>query len=158
RQSSGNGTDRGFSTRVRDRSHRFLFPLRGLALALSIAAAAACKEQGTIQVHKITFRGVQSVDEDQLAKALATHESSKLPWGKKNNFNRSRFDADLARIRAFYADRGYPDARVASFDVKLNKAQTAVDVTLTISEGQPVILGALDFVGFDVIPPDHLQA
>ena len=73
----------------------------------------------------------------------------------KTYFDRSRFDADLQRIQAFYADRGYPDARVTGFDVKLNHKQDEVDVTVTIAEGEPVKVASIDFGGFDVIPPDH---
>src|SRR5215472_8900357 len=123
-------------------------------VALAIAASA-CKEEGTITVHSLKFVGVKSVDESKLAAALATHASSKLPWGKKAYFDRSRFDADLKRVQAFYADRGFPDARVTGFDVKLNDKQDRVDITLTIAEGDPIKLVAIDFVGFDVIPPDH---
>ena len=94
----------------------------------------------------------ESRRESELKKALATQTSSKLPWGKKRYFDRSRFDADLARLRAFYADRGYPDARVTSFDVKLNNEQDAVDLTVTISEGEPVTVAAVNFIGFDAIP------
>lgn len=124
-------------------------------LVLSLVIGG-CKEEGTISVHSLKFKGVQGVDESKLRSALATRTSSKLPWGKKNYFDRTRFDADLKRIQAFYADRGYPDARVTAFDVKLNGKQDAVDVTLTITEGAPVRVAAIDFVGFDVIPPDHL--
>src|SRR4029079_15910528 len=106
-------------------------------------AAVGCKEEGTIEVHSLTFKGTKAVDTSKLADALATRRSSKLPWGRKAYFDRSRFDADLQRIQAYYADRGYPDARVTGFDVKLNKKQDAVDVTLTIDEGQPVKGGAL---------------
>jgi outer membrane protein assembly complex protein YaeT len=126
-------------------------------VALSVVASA-CNDQGTIQVHKLAFNGVKAIDEVKLKNALATRESSKLPWGKKNYFDRSRFDADLKRIEAFYADRGYPDARVTGFDVKLNDEQDAADVTVNISEGEPVKVAAVDFVGFDVIPPAHLDA
>src|ERR1041384_4159411 len=128
-----------------------------LALAALIAIASACKEEGTIKVHSLKFVGVKAVDQSRLKDALATHQSSKLPWGKKAYFDRSRFDADLKRIQAFYNDRGYPDARVTGFDVKLNDKQDQVDITLTIAEGDPVKLAAIDFVGFDVIPPDHLN-
>ena len=131
---------------------RFVFVLGVIA-----ASAAACKEEGTITVHSLTFIGVKSVDSSRLQAALATQASSKLPWGKKAYFDRSRFDADLKRVQAFYADRGFPDARVTAFDVKLNDKQDQVDVTLTIAEGDPIKLVAIDFVGFDVIPPDHLD-
>jgi outer membrane protein insertion porin family/translocation and assembly module TamA len=128
-----------------------------LLLVLTLAAAA-CNEEGSIKVHKIAFKGVAHVDQSRLKGALATRESSILPWGKKNYFDRSRFDADLKRISAFYADRGFPDARVTGFDVKMNAKQTAVDVTVTIDEGAPVKVAAVTFVGFDVIPPQHLAA
>lgn len=134
-----------------------------LTVVLLAAATAACKEGGTVTVHSLTFKGVQGVDEARLRSALATRENTKvpvvgwqLPWGKKNGFDRGRFDADLKRIEAFYADSGYPEARVTDFDVQLNGTQDAVDVTLTVDEGQPVAVRSLEFHGFDVIPPDHL--
>lgn len=129
------------------------------------ACTVACKEGGTVSVHLLAFKGVQRVDVARLKGALATHENAQvpvvgwqLPWGKKNEFDRTRFDADLKRIEAFYSDRGYPDARVTDVDVKLNRKQDAVDVTLTIDEGQPVKVAAVDFRGFEVVPGDHLAA
>src|SRR3954451_4042939 len=114
-------------------------------VVLSIAASG-CKEEGTIRVSNINFNGVKAVDVSKLRNALATRQSSKLPWGKKNYFDRGRFDADLKRVQAFYADRGYPDARVSGFDVKLNDKQDAAEVTVNISEGEPVRVAAIDFV------------
>ena len=124
---------------------------------LAAACAAACKEGGIIKVHSLSFKGVKAVDENRLKDALATRQSSKIPWGRKYFFDRSRFDADLKRVQAFYADRGYPDARVSGFDVKLNDKQDQVDLIVTIAEGEPVVVTALDFTGFDGIPPAHLD-
>jgi outer membrane protein assembly complex protein YaeT len=129
-----------------------------LSLSLVAAMASGCKEEGTVKVHSLTFNGVTAVDEGRLKNALATKESSWIPWGRKRYFDRGRFDADLKRIQAFYADRGYPDARVTDFDVKLNDKQDQVDLTMTIVEGEPVRVTAIDFTGFDGIPPDHLDA
>ncbi|HEY3044364.1 MAG TPA: BamA/TamA family outer membrane protein [Vicinamibacterales bacterium] len=131
----------------------------GIALAGLLVAAAGCKEEGTVRVHSLNFKGVQAVDAARLRDALATRQSDRLPWGKKAFFDRARFDADLKRIQAFYADRGYPDARVTGFDVKLNDTQDSVDITITIAEGEPVKVAAIDFVGFDdVIPASHFDA
>lgn len=127
-----------------------------VALAALLVVCAACQDEGTIKVHKLTFKGIHAVSASRLEGALATKQSSKLPWGKKAYFERSRFDADLKRIQAFYADRGYPDARVTGVDVKLNKKQDAVDITVSIDEGQPIKVVAIDFVGFDVIPAAHM--
>src|SRR5262245_28977392 len=134
------------------------FSISLLSLLLAAAMAAGCKEEGTIKVHSLKFVGTQAVDQGRLKNALATKESSWIPWGRKRYFDRSRFDLDLKRIQAFYADRGYPDARVTAFDVKLNEKQDEVDLTVTVSEGEPVRVAAIDFTGFDAIPPDHLEA
>ena len=123
---------------------------------LALLAFPACKEGGTIKVHSLKFIGVTAVDESRLRDALATHTSSILPWGKKSFFDRSRFDADRLRMQAFYADRGFPDARITGFDVRLNDTQDQVDLTVTIAEGDPVVVTAVDFVGFDGVPPAHL--
>jgi outer membrane protein insertion porin family len=128
-------------------------------LAGLLLVAAGCKDEGTIRVHSLKFNGVKAVNESSLRAALATKQSSILPWGKKAYFDRSRFDSDVKRIQAFYADRGYPDARVSGFDVKLNDKQDAVDLTVNVTEGQPIKVAAINFVGFDTaIPSAHLAA
>ena len=48
-------------------------------IALSVVASA-CKEEGSIKVHRLSFKGVQAVDEGRLKAALATHQSVNLPW------------------------------------------------------------------------------
>ncbi len=107
-------------------------------------------------VRQLTFVGVTAVDEGRLRGALATRQSSRLPWGRQNVFDNARFDEDLKRISAFYADRGYPDARVTAFDVKLNDQQDGVDVTVTVDEGTPIPVSSIDFVDFAVLPPDRI--
>ena len=113
----------------------------------------ACREQGDIKIHSLDFEGVKGVDKKALAAALQTKRGSKLPWGHKTYFDRRAFEADLERIQAFYRDRGYPDARVASFDAKLNDKQDEVDVVVRISEGQPTLVAGIDLAGFDVLNP-----
>jgi outer membrane protein assembly complex protein YaeT len=142
-------------------------PRMSRALPVLVAAAligGGCREDGSIAVRSIDFKGATSVDVSLLRNALATREDSRiplvgwrLPWTRqRNQFDRSRFDADLKRIEAFYADRGFPDARVTSFDVNLNDKQDSVAIVLNISEGEPVRVAATELRGFDIIPPRHL--
>jgi outer membrane protein assembly complex protein YaeT len=128
----------------------------GTLIAVSVVAGA-CREDGAVEVHRLSFSGVESIDEARLRGALATRQSSRLPWGRKYYFDRTRFDADLKRIQAFYTDRGFPDARVQAFDVNLNDEQDAVDISVTVSEGEPVRVAAVEFIGFDDVPPEHLD-
>src|SRR5689334_22381620 len=132
-------------------------PVICFLLAALAVFASACRESGTIQVKSLNFKGVKAVDVSALRGALATKTSSKFFWGKKRFFDRSQFETDLKRINAFYSDRGYPHARITNFDVKLNAKQDAVDVTLTIAEGDPVIVESIDYKGFDAIPERHMK-
>ena len=127
-----------------------------LLLAAFVVFSVACQEEGVVQVRSLRFNGVQHIEEAALKAVLATHVNSKLPWGKKAYFDRSRFDADLKRIQTFYIDRGYDGARVTGFDVHLNEREDAVDITITVSEGTPVRIAAVNLVGLDVLPPATL--
>ena len=131
--------------------------LTGVSLCAILVAASACREAGTIKVHSIKFNGVKSVDQSALKNALVTKASSKFFFGAKRFFSRSQFDNDLKRIVAFYSDHGFPRARITDFDVKLNEKQDEVDVTLTVDEGEPVIVASIDYTGFEVIPESHLN-
>src|SRR5687767_7891984 len=124
---------------------------------LASLSAGACREEGDIQITGLDFNGVEQVDKGALTNALQTKKGSWIPWGRKRYFDRRAFEADLKRIEAFYRDRGFPDARVASFDVQLNDTQDEVAVTVNISEGEPIVVSAIELVGFDVMPEGERQ-
>src|SRR4029079_3948936 len=132
--------------------------IRALLLGVIAASAASCKEEGGVKVTSFTFKGTKAVTSGQLKSVLATSSSSKIPWGAKHYFSRDQFEADLKRIVAFYKDRGYPDARVTSFDAKLNDTQTAVNITVNISEGEPIRVERVTFSGFEPLPEQHRTA
>src|SRR5687767_6601155 len=125
--------------------------LRLVLLAVAIASSA-CGPEGDIEISSLDFSGVDQVDEGALRNALQTRRGSRIPWGRKRYFDRRAFETDLKRIQAFYSDRGFPDARVASFDVALNDTQDKVSITVNVSEGEPIRVAAIDFTGFDVLP------
>ena len=125
-------------------------------LLTALGVVTGCKEeQGGVKVADLSFNGIEAVSADQLKSVLATAESSSLPWGTQRYFSREQFEADLKRIEAFYADRGYPDARIKSFDVALSEDQSSVDVTVNIAEGEPVLVERVVLEGFDALPDEH---
>jgi outer membrane protein insertion porin family len=128
-----------------------------LMVIAGVTCVAACREEGDIQISGLHFNGVEQVDEGALTNALQTKQGSWIPWSRKRYFDRRAFEADLKRIEAFYRDRGFPDARVRSFDVQLNDAQDKVDITVDIVEGEPIRVEAIELRGFDVIPPDRRE-
>src|SRR5215213_4350488 len=129
-----------------------------LLVVAGFICVAGCREEGNIQISGLSFNGVTQVNKAALANALQTKKGSWIPWSRKRYFDRRAFEADLKRIEAFYRDRGFPDARVRSFDVKLNDRQDQVDITVNINEGEPIRVDSVDVRGFDVITPDQQRA
>ena len=126
-----------------------------LVVIMGVTCVAGCREEGDIQISGLDFNGVEQVDKGALTTALQTKQGSWIPWSRKRYFDRRAFEADLKRIVAFYRDRGFPEARVESFDVRLNDAQDKVDITVNIVEGEPIRVETIALRGFDVIPADR---
>ena len=130
---------------------------RAIALAVLALAVSACRETGDVQVTSIEFVGVNALKPDELKAIIATRESGFLPWSRKHFFDRSEFDRDVSRIEAYYADRGYPKAKVVGVDVQLNDAKDKAQVTVRIDEGAPIVVESVTFEGLDPLPADHLE-
>ena len=94
--------------------------MRVACLVILACLLGACREEGAIKVTDLSFNGNKAVSTSDLKNVLATGESGWLPWSTKRYFDREEFDQDLKRIQAFYADRGYPRARVQGVDVQFN--------------------------------------
>lgn len=109
-----------------------------------------------VHVSKLTLTGVNAVSAGQLKSVLVTKASSRWPWGEKKDFNQADLDADLLRIRAFYADRGYPRITVTPPDLKFNADNTDVAITIHVDEGTPVRIESVDYFGFEAVPEDVL--
>jgi outer membrane protein insertion porin family len=133
--------------------------LLAVVLFCLLTGATGCVEgeQSAVRVTSVKFTGVKAVKQGQIKSVLATVQSDKLPWGTKHYFTRQQFEADLKRIVAFYKDRGFPDAKVRSFDVKLNDKQDAVAITINVDEGQPIVVEAIELTGLDSLPPAHVS-
>ena len=125
----------------------------GLALAILAAAApltAQSSDEARVrpEVKKLVLRGVNSVDEDELRKSIATEESHCKAmlfrpfclvtkshfFYEREYLTRSELARDLFRIRVFYFQRGWRQAEVDSTVVPDGNG---VRVVLEIVEGPP---------------------
>jgi outer membrane protein assembly complex protein YaeT len=103
---------------------------------------------------------VSGLDVSQLTGVLATRESGGLlPFlGKDRYYNPRQLQADLYRIIAFLSDHGWPRARVTSVDLDRDEEAKAVDVTVHVDQGPPVIIDKVETFGFDVLEPRDQEA
>jgi translocation and assembly module TamA len=132
-----------------------------LVLGVCVALTTACQEEGeegAIRVGRLEFEGNQAFDDGVLKDAMATQATGWLPWARPEYFNREEFEEDLDRLRAFYADRGYPSATIEAVNVDLNETRTEVRLRVRIEEGAPRLVEALQFTGFEGVPDDVEEA
>ena len=123
---------------------------------VALLCGVACKEQdvgrGAIEVASLDLVGVHAFPSRDILNVLATHATGRLPFAHSEYFNRADFEADLRRIQAYYADHGYPAARVTDVGVQLNDARDAVRLTVTVNEGAPIVVDDVRYEGFEAIP------
>jgi outer membrane protein insertion porin family len=88
-------------------------------------------------VAAINFTGNNSMGANQLKSAILTKESHLLSWLTRDDlYDEDRLAVDRELIRLYYADRGYPDARVLSAVAEFDATRNAYFVNFTIDEGE----------------------
>ncbi len=114
-----------------------------LVLSLLVSSSVACKDEAKVKVSSLKFEGVHAIEEAQLRAALQTKAGSWVPFSKKPPFDTDEFQRDLQRLRQFYTERGYPDARVTDVDVAFDDKKEHVHLTVKVHEGEPTRVEAV---------------
>ncbi|HEY6101222.1 MAG TPA: BamA/TamA family outer membrane protein [Anaeromyxobacter sp.] len=131
-----------------------------LVVVLVLGAAGCVRGVGTPQepfVEKLEFRGVRSVDEDDLAAKLATQgpvSRTGITGVLVKELQRLDPDAlqtDRRRIEAYLRERGYYQARVESVDV-VPERPGLVRVVFHVKEGSPLHVTKVTVSGLDQAP------
>ncbi len=127
-------------------------------LALVLLSACASIPQGHSAIDDLTIRGVQKIDDSDLAAKLATAPSPKLIGLFRGVvydyevFNRSALQRDLARAERFCRARGFFEAHARAGRV-IPTGQNHVRVEIVIEEGLPVVVDEVKIEGLDRLPP-----
>jgi outer membrane protein assembly complex protein YaeT len=125
-------------------------------VVVACVSISGCRETGII-VASLAFSGNDAFTAAVLKAQLATRSpgflARLLPWSRTEPFDQKLFEADLRRLEAFYADRGYPDARVTRGDVAVSANGSSVRLTIEVHEGDPVRLDRVEVAGLDNLPP-----
>ncbi len=96
-----------------------------------------------IRISGVKIEGATAVSTKKIKESIATEFPSLKPWVKKPEFDEEILKDDMLRIKSLYANNGYYDA-TAKYKLKLDKKENNVDISITISEGDPVILTLLE--------------
>jgi len=100
-------------------------------------------EEPKIRISKIKVKGAKAVPVIEIEQSIGTDFPSIRFWRKKPAFDEEVLNDDMVRIKRLYANNGYYDAG-AAYELKYNKENTRVEITINITEGEPVVLQDVD--------------
>jgi len=109
-------------------------------------------EGDAVRIRSIEFYGNDAFTDDQLERHMKNREKR---WWRKARFNEDEFIKDLDRVVEAYKERGYIDAKVVDYDMKLDAGWA--DITINVSEGTPYYFGDVTFEGEAVMAEDSLR-
>lgn len=85
----------------------------------------------------INFTGNNSMNSSVLKGVITTKETHLLSWLFRDDvYAEDRLALDRERVRLYYANRGFPDARVLSAVAQFDAERNAYYINFTIDEGQ----------------------
>ena len=109
------------------------------------------EEGPKVYVTEIMFEGNKDFKDRELKKVISISEKGFFYWlTSSGDLNRTGLDQDVARLNAFYSNRGYINARVGEPQIDIQ--DEGIRVTFRIEEGDRYKVGRIDVTG-DLIQP-----
>jgi outer membrane protein insertion porin family len=100
------------------------------------------------RIGEIRIVGAKAFSESTLRGLFELGTSGWLSWYTKNDrYSRTKLNADLETLRAYYTNRGYLEFAVESTQVTISPDKQNITITITINEGQPYTVTAVRLEG-----------
>ncbi len=107
-------------------------------------------------IQDISIEGTQEVSERTLRREMALKKRGIFSWLTGRGILREELlDRDVAAIEAFYADKGYIDARVGHPEVDYE--EDGIYLTFHVQEGERYKIGDVDFRGDLLVSKEELM-
>ncbi|MDP3082446.1 MAG: outer membrane protein assembly factor BamA [Rubrivivax sp.] len=111
-------------------------------------------EGDVARIREIRVVGASVFTESTLLGLLELTPSGWLTWyTKTDRYSRTKLNADLETLRAYYVNRGYLEFAVESTQVTISPDKQDIAITVSIREGQPYTVTAVrlegDFLGME---------
>ncbi|NLE02523.1 MAG: BamA/TamA family outer membrane protein [Fibrobacter sp.] len=95
-------------------------------------------------VGEIYFQGNKSYSKDQLLENMKLRPKS---FWHSSDYSFSTLVQDIQRINAFYHNRGYLNEEITEYKTVFDTAESKVNITLSISEGQRTVIDTIIITG-----------
>jgi outer membrane protein insertion porin family len=105
-------------------------------------------EGDAAKVSSVTISGMSAFSESTLLEQMELSATGWFSWYSKNDrYARSKLNADLERLRAFYINRGYLEFAIESTQVTISPDKQSISVAISVREGQPYTVTAVRLEG-----------
>lgn len=105
-------------------------------------------EGDAARIKDIRIVGAKAFSEGTLLGLFELNPTGWLSWYTKNDrYSRSKLNADLETLRAYYTNRGYLEFAVDSAQVTISPDKQDITITITVREGQPYTVTGVKLEG-----------
>jgi outer membrane protein insertion porin family len=105
-------------------------------------------EGDAAKVSSVTITGTSAFSESTLLEQMDLSATGWFSWYSKNDrYARSKLNADLERLRAFYINRGYLEFAIESTQVTISPDKQHIAIAIAVREGQPYTVTAVRLEG-----------
>ncbi len=114
----------------------------------------AVSEGGVARIREIRITGNEAFSESTLLGQLDLTTGGMMTWyTKSDRYSRTKLNADLETLRAWYLNRGYLEFNVDSTQVAISPDKQDISITINIREGRRYIVTGVklsgDYLGKD---------
>ncbi len=100
------------------------------------------------KIRELRIVGNKAFSEGTLKSLFDLNDGGWLNWyTKADRYSRSKLNADLETLRAYYLNRGYLEFNVDSTQVAISPDKQDITVTINITEGQPYTVTSVKLEG-----------
>ena len=114
-------------------------------------------DKRAVFVNRILFVGNKGVGAGDLKARMKTREPSFFSVFRKPVLDEKQLRRDIAALQAYYHSLGYPDATVHLDRVELLENRRFADIHISIDEGEPNVVSAVDFEGTLILEEKDLR-
>ncbi len=111
------------------------------------------KENRKFVIRKIIIEGNRAISAKRLKRQMKNKEKSLFRSGK---FDEEKWEKDKEAILSYYANHGYPEARIDSSAVEFR--DDGIYLYIRVNEGKRYVFGNISFEGNTVYSTDFLRA
>ncbi|MDR1529741.1 MAG: outer membrane protein assembly factor BamA [Burkholderiales bacterium] len=123
-----------------------------------VAINFAIEEGGPSKISRIHIVGSKTFPEKKLIKQMRLTTPGWFTWYTKNDqYSKQKLQADLEKLRSFYHDQGFLEFTIESAQVSISPDKSAIDITLTVSEGPRYTISSVSLAGDLPVPEGEIH-